>query len=600
MKMTDRKDIRKFDRRQAIAVAILLGFVTAVFIAAFVPYVSGASPSISYADPDNGATHVYVDAGDGVDITVNVTDADADIQQVVLKWNNSGTWTTFYDSGALGGVSYHNVTVLNTNFTGSWVTYEYQICAYDTVWTNTTYSFTTGYVWGDPNCVYLDDEVDLKAGAIYKFNDTTYFLRFTTHASDGDADTYILQYSTDTNPYGLTATKRIDGTLPLDGYGFAVYDNKLYTWTGGTSTYAVHPTYCLWWDGSWHSFNYGTQSGDIAYYERYLNYYSLSCGFVAKYYNGEWLVVCGRTYVTSNGWYRTYLEFGRIDNPADDSISVISNIDKKVSYDYNIRHWCPSLEIFEGKLVLTYINSSGYPRWKTYDGSNWVDKGTIGNSTVTRCSMVKDPVNEQLVVAYIRSGSLYYRTLSVLDGSWSSEKLIFTPISGKSILDPHLEYINHRIVITLSYDLRGTYNIYTISEPDYMSEAHGVFQQYNRIQFPDARPSDTRVNSSVFYYKNIGSRTITEINITFSDIGSIQCESNFKLWGSTDNVSWTDLGTTDASGFLGPINSATWDTGMNWETGDMRYFKLEILDVGAVVEDLHNTDESIVWEITLA
>jgi len=38
---------------------------------------------------------------------------------------------------------------------------------------------------------------------------------------------------------------------------------------------------------------------------------------------------------------------------------------------------------------------------------------------------------------------------------------------------------------------------------------------------------------------------------------------------------------------------------MNWESGEIRYFKLEILDVGAVPEDLHATDESIIWEITL-
>jgi len=107
------------------------------------------------------------------------------------------------------------------------------------------------------------------------------------------------------------------------------------------------------------------------------------------------------------------------------------------------------------------------------------------------------------------------------------------------------------------------------------------------------------VNSSVFYFKNIDSRAITEINITFADMGSIQCESNFKLWGSTDNSSWTDLGTTNATGVLGPINSGTWATGMNWGSGEIRYFKVEILDVGAVPEDLHSCDESWIWEITL-
>jgi len=38
---------------------------------------------------------------------------------------------------------------------------------------------------------------------------------------------------------------------------------------------------------------------------------------------------------------------------------------------------------------------------------------------------------------------------------------------------------------------------------------------------------------------------------------------------------------------------------MNWGSGEIRYFKLEILDIGDVVEDLHACDESIIWEITL-
>ena len=144
-------------KKKGFVSGIIVGMlVFSTLMLAYTTIVSGASPSIVYASPDNGDTFVDVWRGKGVNVTVNVSDGDGDLNQVVLKWNNSGTWSTFYDSGALGGVSYHNHTVLNTNFTGSWEEYEYQICAYDTAWTNTTYSFTTGYVFGDANLVFGD------------------------------------------------------------------------------------------------------------------------------------------------------------------------------------------------------------------------------------------------------------------------------------------------------------------------------------------------------------------------------------------------------------------------------------------------------------
>ena len=141
---------RRF-RRGLITLVIAVVILTSVVYILPEP-VRGASPTINYVSPADGATFVDVWRGEGVNLTVNVTDADGDLAQVVLKWNNSGTWATFYDSGALGGVSYHNVTVLNSNFTGSWETYEWQVCAKDgTGWANTTYSFTTEYVFGQPH-----------------------------------------------------------------------------------------------------------------------------------------------------------------------------------------------------------------------------------------------------------------------------------------------------------------------------------------------------------------------------------------------------------------------------------------------------------------
>ena len=107
------------------------------------------------------------------------------------------------------------------------------------------------------------------------------------------------------------------------------------------------------------------------------------------------------------------------------------------------------------------------------------------------------------------------------------------------------------------------------------------------------------MNSSVFYFKNINSRNITWINWSFSDIGSIQCENNFVLWGSLDNTTWTKIGTADANGYVN-MTSTTWASGLPWETGEIRYFKVEILDIGDVVEDLHSCDESIILKVGLA
>jgi len=89
------------------------GFVSGIIVGMLV----FSTLMLAYTD-----TFVDVWRGKGVNVTVNVSDGDGDLNQVVLKWNNSGTWDTFYDSGALGTVNYHNHTVLNTNFTGSWET----------------------------------------------------------------------------------------------------------------------------------------------------------------------------------------------------------------------------------------------------------------------------------------------------------------------------------------------------------------------------------------------------------------------------------------------------------------------------------------------
>ena len=206
-----------------------------------------------------------------------------------------------------------------------------------------------------------------------------------------------------------------------------------------------------------------------------------------------------------------------------------------------------------------------------------------------------------MVLIYVNvSGNMYYRILTDPDGTWSEPHLLFIPASGKTVKYPYAQYIDHRVVVVFSYNLRSTYDIYMISAPEYLSNASdGVLKQYNRIQFTDATPNQKNVNSSVFYFENINSRAINWINWSFSDIGSIQCENNIRLWGSTDNSSWTLIGTTDANGYIN-MTTTTWAGGLPWQAGEIRYFKIEILDIGSVVEDLHSCDESIILKVGLA
>jgi len=552
---------------------------------AYTTIVSGASPSIVYASPDNGDTFVDVWRGKGVNVTVNVSDGDGDLNQVVLKWNNSGTWDTFYDSGALGGVSYHNHTVLNTNFTGSWETYEYQICAYDTAWTNVTYSFTTGYVWGDQVMVTFDDNIDYTSSLIYKNNTNDYYLLY---CSGSNIYAKLNTYSTNWVSKSSTSVSSDDFL-----YHCAVtYNTDKYFFSSSAFNREDNEALrYIKYSGSWSS---GSTGITTAYDGGTVDTWARGADCI--YYNGQWMLFSG------NAGFKYYALTAYTGTPPNNWNSL-TNVDYHGNqptgnngHDYYV-----STDILDGYLIIVYYDVGNDLHWKTYDGVSWVDKGNIETDISSYgCSVVKDPVNNQLVCVYIASdGKMYYRTLTDPSGSWSSKHLLFQPASGKTIKYPHVSYIDHRLVVTFAYNMRGNYNIYMISAPDYMSEAHGVLQQYNRIQFPDATPNQQHVNSSVFYFKNIGSRAITEINITFADIGSIQCENNFKLWGSTDNSSWTDLGTTNATGVLGPINSVTWATGMNWGSGEIRYFKLEILDIGSVVEDLHACDESIIWEITL-
>lgn len=580
------------------------GLITGLIIfggLTFFAYITmGASPSVGYVYPSNNQEFVDVWRGHGVNITVNVTDADGDLQQVILKWNDSGTWKQFYDSGALGGVSYHNVTVLNTNFTGSWITYEWQICMKDSLsWNNVTYNFTTEYVWGDPVMVFGDLSPapnNIMYPVILKNNTNEYYL-WVYNSTPSNKDVYI-KISNNWNWMKINSQALNDnGNTPLCAFS-KEYPYVLYRRYVSGTTPAWRLAFAYFNGTTWIIQNIkienqlaGVLLGDRKYY-----------GGDIKYYNGKWIAVVDCELSEGKG-----LVFAYGNEP--NSLSLGSFLEPYYHY-YSSTYFyvhMPTLEILEGKLVLVYVDIDEDLHWMVYNGTVWTNKGDIetdigsnnGWTDYHFPSIIKDPINNQIVLVYINSsGKLYYRILKDPDGTWSEPHLIFAPPSGTSIRTPYIEFIDRRLVVLFAWNIRGNYNIYMISAPEYLSSAGGVLKQYNRIKFPDATPNQKNVNSSVFYYENINSRNITWINWSFSDIGSIQCENNFRLWGSVDNSSWTLIGTTDANGYIN-MTSTTWAGGLPWQAGERRYFKLEILDVGSVPEDLHSCDEGIILKVGL-
>ena len=583
------------NRRKFIA-GLITGLIVFGALTFYATITRAVNPSIVYAYPSNGATFVDVWRGHGVNITVNVSDGDGDLQQVVLKWNNSGTWDTFYDSGALGGVSYHNVTVLNSNFTGSWETYEWQICAKDGVgWTNTTYSFTTEYVWGDPVMIFGDfssSPIDITWSVMYKNNTNDYYLVVYCDGIDAKRTSnegldWIIQPSEDVGNY-----KEVYNAFTYNGHPYFLirYDDG----------YRANLYYATYNGSAW---NIGDTSLDLSKSADTWSNAGASFGADIKYYDGKWNIVTAGSYASYETCLKHY--YGTPPNSWTAGASLTGSYGSK-----NKEYAFPQLEILDGLLVLVYRDPNDDLHWQTYDGVVWTDRGIIesditgstssGAGTNYGIGVIKDPINNQLVLVYKNtSGNLYYRVLSDISSGWSEAHLLFQPESGYSIKYPHVSYIDHRLVVTFAYNIRGNYNIYMISAPEYLSSASGgVLKQYNRIQFPDAIPNQKNVNSSVFYFENINSRAINWINWSFSDIGSIQCENNIRLWGSTDNSSWTLIGTTDANGYIN-MTTTTWASGLPWQAGEKRYFKIEILDIGSVSEDLHSLDEGIILKVGL-
>jgi len=567
---------RRF-RRGLIGLAIIAVILTSIAYI-FPQSARGATPTISYASPSNGATFVDVIPGEGVNWTVNVTDSDGNLQRVRLLSNSSGSWQVFYDSGELTGtVYYHNISGINPDWTGSWKTYYWRVACYDGVWTNYTYSFTTEYVFGQPHCIVLDDLKDIKTSVMYKNTTGDYYL----WADIGNIGVITSTNGVDFVTQPITDTG-IGGNYPYNAF---TYDNIPYLYYCSSD----HLKY-LWYNiTEWQSGDTGLQQ-----YSGYHDYGSF--GADIKYYDGQYQLIVGKLYDLQHYASNTPL-------------SSFTHIQKIEEGGYNQHYetylwWMPSLNILNGKLILTYIDKGRDLHWKVYDGINWVDKGDIetdigsGNALSGHWqSTLKDPVNNQLVCIYINASDwLVYRVLTDPDGTWSDPVVIYKPRSGESIGYPHADYIDRRIVITFASNLRGNYNIYMITAPSYAEPVSGIDITFNRIQFPDAVPNQQHVNSTVFAIKNINDRPILNITWHVGNIGDIETANNVRVWSNMSGTwkSWlvgSDHNTTKID-----ISA---EKGSEWLPGETLYWKLEILDVGDVPEDLHSGDNNVWCKLDL-
>lgn len=562
------KPIRISSRARKVAVSLLICSMLLTVSIFFTTRVEAADPVVVYADPDDDGLFADTNDGDGVNWVVNVSDTDNDIVQVVLTENSSGTWSVFYDSGALGGVAYHNTSDQNGNWTGSWTKYWWNISVKDATWHNTTYSFTTAYQWGDPQMAVLDDVKAFGYSVPYKNATGDYFLWC-------DGDGIDVKFSDTGTNWSLES--KSDVTSGLHTYCAFTYNNH------PSVLYYVdlYLYYAAWNGSSWNSGSTGIKQRTV-YHTR---------GADIIYYDGQWQLISAYShYIGVTDYLRLHHYFGTPYNSWTQGLQFDQIVDE--AWDY-----FPSVALLNGILHLVYRDTSGDSHWQTYDGASWTDRGDIEADIGNGCSMAKDPVNQQLVCTYINgAGDLVYRTTNNLT-AWSTNHTILSK-GAYTIQYPHVEYIDHSLVNTISYNLRGNYNIYTINSPGYSGRISGLNYTLNRIQWPDASPGDTHINSTVFSLKNINNRSIKTITWHFEDIGEIANASNIEMWTNMSGA-WTSIGTTGADGNIATLDiSGLMAGGGEWIPGQTIYWKAEILAVGSVSEDIHSCDESIYYKIT--
>ncbi len=597
--MKNLMESEKMDKKEKNILKVVFAVIALLLVnIAIISYVGADSPVITYAYPDDNDTFSYADTreGEGAYWAINISDVDVDLNRIVLQENSSGTWSDFYDSGSLGGVAYHNTSGYNTNWTASWEEYYWRICALDGVdWYNTTYSFTTGYQWGEKKMVIYDN-VKSFFNPIMLRNDTgEYYLWF-----DDGSSMYMKESTTGTNWSLVSTNTSFDSEEHPDNafvYNDSVYLS--YSEPGGSNDY--HKVKYKQ-GSSWIDESIGILCSDdhssYSYRDGHVH------GIDAIYYNGEWNIVVGRT-EGGTSYYDHLLEHytGTFPNNWERQFILLSNEHHYNSGDDYYSWFEVELEILDGLLYLTYMDDDEDFHYQTYDGVSWTDHGDILNGNYVDCreggfSMTKDMVNNQLVCAMVERGTPQNITYYVFNGtSWEGPHLVFQAEEGKTIQDVEVSYIDSRLTCAFSYNLRDTYDIYTISAPGYTKIEDGIDTIYNRIQFPDAAPGNTNVNSTVFTIKNIDNRNIISIDWHFENIGDINISDNLRIWTNLSGTwqSWS----CDMNGDIDEIDISSVAGGQEWQIGDKTYWKLEILTIGDVAEDFHATDEDIFYKITL-
>jgi len=550
-----------------MVVVVLLLFSVLTFIT---PVSRAASPVVAYSSISDGEQFVDVIPGEGVYLTVNVSDSDGNLQSVDIYTNASGSWSSIYSSGALGGVSYHNTSsFLVSSWLGSWTRYWFNITANDGSDTEFVYSFTTEYVWGQPRLIVLDDSVTINRAVILK-NDTNDYYIWSDPGSVKCVHTDDLSKTVFLTPESVTSGGPI--------YNSFVYNNMphVYYYTGNYLYYAYY-------DGSsWHT----GSTGILQRNDRPIVY-----GADVKYYNGKWQIAAGRgspghAHVSAYSSSSPYTAGTLLKN---------QQTDYHASSLFGPAYPYPSLAIYKGLLHCVwhnYVSHDGSDDdlyWWTYDGASWTDQGKLAlDIDDGGCAIVHDIRNDNLILFYI-SGSnvLRYR---VYDGSsWSANYTVFTPVSGRDINYLNAEYIDGRVIVTFSYNLRGNYNVYYIASPEYVYES-GFNTTLHRIQWVDAAPNANNVNSTVVSFKNMNDRDIKNITWHFEDIGDITVANNIRVWSNMSG-SWQSW-SVGSDGNTSKIDIST-VKGSEWQPGETLYWKFEILNVGSVAETLHATDEDI-------
>ena len=568
-------NIKPLKRALPFAIAIMFIFVA---FATFVPPILAASPVVAYSSIGDGEHFVDVIPGEGVNLTVNVSDSDTDIQSVIISSNSSGTWQTFYNSGPLGGVGFHNTSqIVNYDWTGSWETYYFNVTVNDGSDYDFVYSFTTEYVFGEPQMIHLDDTSSDTHGVMLKNNTNDYYLWY----KEGDN----LNTKTSDNPtnFILKPPTLVYGGIYDGPYNSFTYNNMPHVY------YTYGSLYTSYYDGIWNSVSSG-----IAQHDHYSSYTARAYGADVKYFDGQWHFVAGHASGPRDVRLYCYIS----SNPTG-SFSYTHDFE---GYSYNgdnTAKFYPSLCIYNSTLHLAYHDagrgSSDDLKWYTYDGSSWAYKGTLAdNIDDGGVSLTADRANNQMVLAYISGDNkLYYR---IYNGTtWSDPQLVFRPEAGKDIGNLHIFFIDARLIITFGNTLRGTSNLYSITAPDYVSTS-GV-GRLNHIEFPDSAPNAQHVNSSVFATKNINPRNILNITWHFEDIGDVNISNNLIVWSNMTGT-WTNSWAVDGVGNTSKIDISA-VKGSEWQAGESLYWKIEILDVGPVPETLHTTDEDIYMLIDL-